>query len=220
MTSIVLLKILIAVVPGLLSAIRHAPKAIRVLMRWYTNSSRRKAAAIVRDMRKIRYYQINQSAIKSETLKDLIGMTGMFIISIPIFWIALSPSKTGWDRIANMVLGLEGIVVLILGIFIFNRVTTRLNRARDPHRTLLLDEIRLMRTRLDLTEIRIRNTQTPIFKNEADLLRTIVAKLPQWNINSESQSLHATCSTSKPLNSSIRKIKKFRTSTRSSPRTE
>ncbi|MEN2475418.1 hypothetical protein [Burkholderia sp. GS2Y] len=220
MTIIVLLKILITVAPALFAVIRHAPKAIRVLMRWHTNRSRRKAATIVRDMKKVKYYQENPSSIKSETLRDLVGMTGMFIISIPIFWIALSPSTTGWDRIANIGLALEGLVSIILGFCIFNRLTTRLNRARDPHRTLLLEEVRLMRTRLDLTETRIRSAQTPIPNSEADLLRTIAAKLPSWNINSEFQSFSATATSSKSLNREKRKIKRFRTTTRNSSRTQ
>ncbi len=186
MADLALLKTLIAVVPAVFGAVRHAPQAIRVLTRWGGNRSRRKAAAISADMKRFKHYQENQSALKSDTLRDLVAMGGLFVAALMILWIASSPSRTGWDRIATLGLVLEGVVAIALGIYLFDKVTTRLNRAREPHRTRLLQEIRLMKTRLDLAEARIRNAKTPILESEAELLRITSAKLPSWRIDLDS----------------------------------
>ncbi|WP_124841370.1 hypothetical protein [Burkholderia cepacia] len=219
MIDLPLLKTLVAIVPAAFGAVRHAPKAIRVLTRWGANRSRRKAAAISVEMKRFKHYQENQSALRSDTLRDLMAMGGLFFAAIMIFWIASSPSTTGWDHIATLGLVLEGAVAIGMGICLFDRVTTRLNQTREPHRTRLLQEIRLMRTRLDLAEARIRNAQTPILESETELLRIISAKLPSWRIISEAPLSPTSVVPERPFNHSPRRLSGSQSAARSSPHT-
>lgn len=178
-------KALAASIPFVVGAIKTLPMAIRFFKRWKNNRHRRCEAAVVLTMKKFREYEENNLALKANTLQDLL-ISGVFFFGfISAIAFAAQPSKNVADMWGTLFLALEGLIMMGMSIYWFSRVGTRLAQARHPERTKLLNEIRLMKARLNRLEKDIIERGDPILCEEAQVLRVMNRKLPSWKFDAQ-----------------------------------
>lgn len=82
----------------------------------------------------------------------------------------------------GVVLIIEAFACFYGGVLWFGKSTSRQHKCRNPERTKLLFEIELMQIRLNRLHSEISSDIAPMLPNEAQQLRKVNKKLPDWFI--------------------------------------
>jgi hypothetical protein len=183
MIDLLHLKTLLATVAPAGALIVNGPKLITTAKRWTKGRPRKKETAILLEMRRFAVYEESPVALKAATLREVVFAAGMFVACILCGAMAVAPSSGSSDHVVAIALALEALAMLAISMYSLDRVTTRLNRAHDPQRTRLRQEIRLIRALLDRVESDIASRKGPLLRDEADSLRIISSKLPAWSLD-------------------------------------
>lgn len=157
------------------------PSTLKAIRRRNSNRRRAREAAIFREIKALKSYQENPLILVAEGKSDML-MCVLFIVGFLLVAVAaILPSKAGWNVTESLMLAVESLCMLAAGIYLFDRNASRLNKARNPHRTMVLHEIKIMRLRLDRAEADIRKRTDPILERDLQALRSLGTKLPIWN---------------------------------------
>ncbi|MBF3684330.1 hypothetical protein [Burkholderia pseudomallei] len=180
MIDVSIIKTSLAIAAAVVGIVGKGPDALKTIRRWKSDRHRAKVASIMRKMKVLKSYQENPVILVAEGKKDML-MCGMLFLGFMLTAVvAVFPSKNGWDATASLMLAGESLSMLAGAIYLFERHASRLNGARNPHRTMILHEINIMRLRLDRAEFDIRRRTDPILESDLHALRSLDAKLPGW----------------------------------------
>ncbi|VWD01270.1 hypothetical protein BLA39750_02582 [Burkholderia lata] len=180
MMDISLIKTILAFIPPVVGLIAKGPDIVKAIRRWKSNRHRKREAAVYREMKVLKSYQENPVILVAVGNRELL-MCGLLLVGFMLAAIvAASPSRSGWDLTASLMLAFESLCMLSGAVYLFNGVASRLNSARNPHRSMVLYEIKIMKIRLDRAEAEIRKRTDPLLESDLQALRSLGAKLPGW----------------------------------------